>query len=230
MKRIMTAAALLSVLSGCSTPGEVEPAAVPAARDLPSETLGEYNNENILAEAERLIDMIPESRDAKAAAIVRLKQALETESFRAAAGPVGGVIAYSAAQGGFIFSGGGGNGRVSFEGGEEAVPFNFSVASGGASIGGSRGWGVGIVCGLGDQASFNGEYSGQARNASFFGSGKSYAQLAKLEVDGSNVVIYAFGTAVGASAGLGKARVNVQAVEEVEEAEEAEEVEEAEEG
>ena len=79
--------------------------------------------------------------------------------------PVRGVFVYNAGGGGFIVKYMKGAGLVSFKNGRQAAKIYVQGWSGGAVIGGSMEWAVGLVMGLSSEADFGGDYVGNLRQA-----------------------------------------------------------------
>jgi hypothetical protein len=208
MKSALPVVALVAVLTGCAAPAD-ETQGDQALLSFEAAALGTYSDEEVIAEADRLIAMM-NAQSVRDATITRLSQVLSNEKFRGGAGDITGVLVYEGKQGGFMFSGGGGEGLISFKDGLNAAQFSFYVAGVGASVGGSSHFGVALVCDLGDQANFDGVYEGQSRNATLGEKSKTYSQLQKPEPGPKPIGIYAFGAAVGAGAGISKTKVTVQ--------------------
>jgi len=182
------------------------------AMTLPSATPGVFDDQEIAATATQLMEKIPGVQESKAAAMDRLRDALADATFRGTIGEVRGVIAYEGAQGGFMFTGGGGKGLVTFKGGAEAAPLQVGTAAVGAAIGGGKVWGVALVTGLTDQSKLSGVYKGTTRSATISAKSVNYACLERTELDGSVIKVYAFGASVGAAAGVSVTRVTIQTV------------------
>ena len=79
--------------------------------------------------------------------------------------PVRGVFVYNAGGGGLVVKFMKGEGLVSFKNGRQAAKIYVQGWSGGAVIGGSMEWAVGLVMGLSSEADFGGDYVGNLRQA-----------------------------------------------------------------
>ena len=79
--------------------------------------------------------------------------------------PVRAVFVYGAGGGGFVVKFMKGEGLVSFKNGRQAAKIYVQGWSGGAVIGGSMEWAIGLVMGLRSEADFGGDYVGNLRQA-----------------------------------------------------------------
>jgi hypothetical protein len=150
----------LALLSGCSsTPVVVE--------DKGAE-LSPYSNDEIVAEAKKLLGLRTEISDKSSADTLRaLEEFLATDTFATESSDRGvtGVVVYSYGVGGFIYEGGNAGIHASFHGGDTSVPASGRFHGLGATLGGKGGWGIGLLYGLEYQGWFIGEYQGKRGGA-----------------------------------------------------------------
>jgi lipid-binding SYLF domain-containing protein len=145
---------LATLLAGCAS-NQIEPVG-PAGPPLES-----YTAEAIKAAAKTLLATKGFDGRVQETLIGRLDSFLEKEETKTLMNEKGAtaVAVYNSATGGFLISGGSGEGVVSFKGGGQAVPFKMSGYSAGAVVGGGTNHGVVVVFGLRDQRRFAGNYS-----------------------------------------------------------------------
>jgi hypothetical protein len=114
------------------------------------------------------------------------------------------VAAFHSAAGGFIYKGGGGDGYVSFAGGDEAVPFEVSGYEVGATIGGGAHWGIALGLGLRDQRRFAGHYSTKGVGATGGATEAGFATATYVGENGHQVRYFSTGYGVEADATVGR--------------------------
>ena len=128
---------------------------------------GQYSNQEIFDQAASLArqqQMPPE----KAKRLINgLKAFFPDPWFQAQVKkqPVRAVFVYGAGGGGFVVKFMKGKGLVSFKSGRQAARIYVQGWSGGAVIGGSMEWAIGLVMGLPREADFGGDYVGNLRQA-----------------------------------------------------------------
>ena len=145
---------LVTLLAGCAS-NQIEPVG-PAGPPLEN-----YTAEAIKAAAKTLLATKGFAGRVQEILIGRLDSFLDKAGTKKLMNEKGAtaVAVYNSAAGGFLISGGSGEGIVSFKGGGQAVPFKMSGYSAGAVAGGGSNHGVVVVFGLSDQRRFAGNYS-----------------------------------------------------------------------
>ncbi len=128
---------------------------------------GQYSNAEILVQTETLAHkrQIPPEKTQQL--LEGMKAAFRDPWFQAQAKkqPVRAVLVYGAGGGGFVVKFMKGEGLVSFKNGRQAAGIHVQGWSGGAVIGGSMEWAVGVVMGLRSETDFGGDYVGNLRQA-----------------------------------------------------------------
>ncbi|MCG8568520.1 MAG: hypothetical protein MJB14_00120 [Spirochaetes bacterium] len=141
-----------------------------------------------------------------------LEKALESKFFKdkSAGKPITGIVFYSSSEGGFLVKGIGGEGIVQFAGMEKFKDFKIKGISGGAAIGGSKRWTVGLIIGNVTPEDFEGSYSGAtsdataAKSSSYSGDIMKPAGKDKKDADH---FLFLVSTGTGFSAGAGGTRI-----------------------
>ena len=128
---------------------------------------GQYSSQEIFSQAASLARQQQMPPDKARGLINGLKAFFPDPWFQAQVKkqPVRAVFVYGAGGGGFVVKFMKGEGLVSFKNGRQAARIYVQGISGGAVIGGSMEWAIGLVMGLPSEADFGGDYVGNLRQA-----------------------------------------------------------------
>jgi hypothetical protein len=128
---------------------------------------GGFVTDEICHEAKVLMNRLDIPRDVSYPLASKLRADLDGPAFRdiLSSRGVHAVLVVQSRGGGIVVKVMRGDGLVSFNGGQRAVPFTLASWTAGVMIGGSAHWSVGIVTGLASEKDFGGDYTGTVKGA-----------------------------------------------------------------
>ena len=197
LRALVTMSTFVLVSSGCSGGPE-------QINSGESAQLGQFTNEEILAESRTLLAKLEVERELIVRLEDRVGQLLEHRDFKTATEStgVGAVLAVRGGGGGFIVRSGGTRGFASFADGREGVPITTSGVIYGAVIGGGATVGIVLLAGIESDVALQDRYSVTAHGGEA-GQSSYWFVRGKATRGGHEAWFTGSGTGFGGSAGWG---------------------------